>query len=510
MDLTRSNRSSRVSALAPLLRVNGISKSFGVTQALDDVSFTIARGEVHALLGHNGAGKSTLISVLAGLRRPDGGTIEIDSTVVSIRSAGDAQSLGIAHVSQELSLVGSLSVEDNLLLGDRQVGMKRRESPARRRADATLLESLGVNVPLASKIRNLAIGERQLVEIARGLRRGARLLILDEPTATLSQFECLRVFTAIERFVDEGGSVLYVSHRLGEVIDMCDRASIMRDGRLLSTETIKNHDRASLVALLAPDDESSKASTAGCRALDGRPVGVIRGLAVPGKLQPMSLEVRTGEIVGFAGHVGSGASTVLRAMAGLESEATGEVTVNTARVKLASPVRSSARGIWYTTNDRKRDGLFLGRSVRENLLAKRLRVVSKVGIVSRQASQTVVLGLCAELAVDVSRAGALVSNFSGGNQQKVLIGRYLRLPGTGILCLDEPTRGVDVSGRKDIHQLMRDAADTGNGVLFASTELDEIMDVADVIVTFFAGQVIRVVARSNTAPAQVFSDISHG
>lgn len=486
------------------LEVRGVSKTYGAMQALSDVMFDLRPGEVHALLGHNGAGKSTMVKVLSGVVQPDVGTVLIDGVEVHPKNPRQAQASGVALVDQELSLVPTLTVAENLLLG-----ADRAAAPSRGELRKTL-DRLGLShVPLNEVVAKLSLGEQQLVEIARALSRHTKILILDEPTATLSETEIEMVFAAVRGLVAEGRSVIYVSHRLGEVLALCQRATVFRDGRCVGTRDMAELDRDSIVEMMlghlpemAPREQRAARGDA--------PVLSISELAVPPRLNEFDLDIRPGEVVGIAGQVGCGASEVLRSLAGLVPEATGKVTVEGRSLRLAGPLRSARAGVLYTTGDRKEEGLFLGHSIARNIVATRVPKLARLGLMRaafERAESRTLIGLTG---IPASRRRLAVGSLSGGNQQKVLVARSLQTSPCSVLLLDEPTRGVDVAGRAEIHGLIRRAADQGVAVLFASTELDEVLDLSDTVVTMFGGEVVDVHQRAELTAARVLADMTHG
>lgn len=486
------------------LTVSGVSKTYGAVAALSDVAFDLKPGEVHALLGHNGAGKSTMVKVLAGLVQPDAGTVLIDGEPVHPRNPRQAQAAGVALVDQELSLVPTLTVQENLLLG------APRGAVPDQRGLRSILDSLGLErIALSETVSRLALGEQQLVEIARALSRDAKILILDEPTATLSDHEIDMVFAAVRRMAADGRSIIYVSHRLGEILTLCQRATVFRDGRCIGTESVDRLDRDSIVEMMLGHLPELAAREQRSPTM-GTSAAVIRDLAVPPRLSGLDLEVAPGEIVGIAGQVGCGASEVMRALAGLVPEATGEVTVGGRRLRLGSPRRSSVNGVLYTTNDRKEEGLFLGHSIARNIVATRLPRLGRGGLVVRGRDRSAVERLLALTGIPQARRRTPVGSLSGGNQQKVLVARSLQADPCTLLLFDEPTRGVDVGGRQEIHELIRGAADAGIAVIFSSTELDEVLELSDTVVTMFGGRIVDVHPCSSVTPAQVLTDMTHG
>jgi len=493
-----------------VLEIDGLSKSFGPVRAVRELSLDVRAGEVHAVCGHNGAGKSTLVKTLVGLVRPDEGVIRFEGEELSLRNPQHAQSHGIALVNQELSLVPELSVEDNIYLGGVGVPLvyrRRRLSEGARE----VLDQLGLrHVQLGTPVETLSIGERQLVEIARLLVRDARLLILDEPTATLSKPEIERVFRATRDLVAQGRSVIFVSHRLDEVFELCDRVTVLRDGQRVATHEIHEIDRRALIAQMLGEMEGVKTMQEHEHIVPGADEIVVRieGLTVPGSVDGVSFALERGIITGLAGQVGSGTSTILRALGGLVPTATGTVEVRGRRVLLNTPRRASAAGVLYVPNDRQREGLFLGQTVERNLTVSRLRRLSRLGVLLRRRIRRTARELATMAGVSVERLGSPAASMSGGNQQKVLLGRALQLEGTALLALDEPTRGVDVGGRAEIHNLVREAARKGTAVIFSSTELDEVLDLADVVVTIFHGRIVSVVPRAEASASAILADMT--
>ncbi len=487
------------------LELRSLQHSFTAIRAVKELSLSIAPGEIHALCGHNGAGKSTVVRMICGLLQPDEGEILIDGQAVHLDSPQEAQRSGIAHVDQELSVISSLTISENLMLGDcdEAVWLRRRSIRERSRE---LLSYVGLPANLVgARLGDLSIGQQQLVEIARALGRGARVLLLDEPTATLSKTEIELVFSAVRRIAARGCAVIFVSHRLGEVIELCDRVTVMRDGEAvatLPTEGLQPREIVKLMVGMVPEAITSTAPSHTGVSLD------VRELQVPGVFGPFSLQVRPGRIYALAGQVGSGTSEVLRALAGLHPDARGKVTLAGRTLALGSPTVSRRRGIAFVTSDRKAEGLFLSKDVQANLLATRLKSISRLGVVVRRKWRETSLSLASTSEVAVDRLGTRVRELSGGNQQKVLVGRNLEDPTVRVLLLDEPTRGVDVAGRRAIHDILRTTAARGVAVLFSSTELDELVDLAHTVITMREGVVICTYD-DNANSASVLSDITH-
>ena len=495
---------------APLVEAMDIVKTYGPVQALKGVTASIGAGEVVGICGQNGAGKSTFVKILTGVEQPTSGELRINGEPVELSGTLDGQRAGISIVDQELSLVGQLTIEENMYLGHRDVSLL---GGARKRAArvSEILEDLGLgHLTPGTPLHQLRIGERQLVEIGRVIARDAQLLILDEPTATLSNAEIEHVFAAVRKVRAQGKSVLYVSHRLGEVLDLCDRVIVFGDGLIRGMHEVSQLDRSRLVSLILGESGVVHTAPTGDRVL---PVGVdpirvqLTGLEIPAQLEPFDLDVSSGTIVGLAGQVGSGADEVIRALAGLVPEARGRAELD-GRSTLGSPSRARGAGVRFVSGDRRGEGLFLGETVRRNLTASSLALLSRLGVVNRRRQRRLADELAGAVGVHLSKIAAAVGDLSGGNQQKVLIGRSLDLTQPRLVVLDEPTRGVDVAGRSEIHLLLKEAAAAGCVVIFASTELDEVFDLSDVIVTMASGRTVAQHVTTGVTPDEILREMS--
>jgi ABC-type sugar transport system ATPase subunit len=495
-----------VSDVAPRLELRGISRSFGSVQALSDVSLRIAPGEIRGLCGHNGAGKSTLINVVAGLLAPDAGEIRIDGALVHLSSPRAAQREGIAWVDQELSLARSLTIAENIHLGrvDGELFRRRRRE---RTTTRELLAQVGLDDHDPEElVGELSIGKRQLVEIARALGRGARLLILDEPTATLTDIEIGLVFAAVRGVAAHGCSVVFVSHRLGEVLQLCDTVTVLRDGRVVEERPAAELSADGLVEAMLGEQLELASHDRGEGAVGA--TLCVSGLTVGSQVQHFSHDFAAGRVYGIAGQVGAGASEVLRALAGLVPAARGTIELAGRRLSFRHPVRARRQGVGFVTNDRVHEGLFLGRSVRENLTATRLGSVSRAGQLSPRRERRQSSMLASGAGVPVDRLDSPVRVLSGGNRQKALLGRYLHDPAVKVLLVDEPTRGVDVRGRAAIHRLLTSAAQEGMVVVFATSDLEELLELAMTVITMRGGRVIGVYP-DGASRSTILSDLTH-
>lgn len=491
----------------PIFSVRDLSKSFGPVTALKQLNVDFYPGEIRAVCGENGAGKSTLVKILAGVDRPDAGTIWFDGQARTFSSALEAQRRGIAMVAQELSVCPDLSVLDNIWLGSTDVPFLHRRKELRRRA-AEALSLLGAeHIALNTPVSQLAIGERQLVEIARMLTRNARVFILDEPTATLSDSEIDRIFTALARIRQEGHCVIYITHRLAEVFRICDTVTVLRNGEMVGTSKTADIDRRKLIEMMLGRPFVEMYPQHGYTA--GDPVLQIDALCVPDAVSAFSAVVPRGDIVCIAGQVGSGAESVIRAVAGLVYNATGSVRVNGKPMRLGSAEEAFTHNISFVSGDRAAEGIFSTLSVTDNLVATRLKALSRFGTLSPGSLRLEALRLAAQAGVDQRRLRARADNLSGGNQQKLAFGRCLGRAQAGVLVLIEPTRGIDIGARAEIYQLMRELCAEGYGLLVASTDLEEVMGIGDVVITMYRSRQVGSYRGKAINMQDIVADITH-
>lgn len=490
----------------PQLSCRGVTKSYGSTVVLDDVTFTLGAGEIVALCGENGAGKSTLVKIVTGLTTQDAGTVTVAGILLPPGDPGAAQARGVAIVDQELSLLPDLSVMDNVWLGNARVPFLHRRRALRARA-RTLLDELGcTHIKLDVLAGSLTLGERQLVEIARMLTREASVLILDEPTATLSNVEIARIFTALRRLAAQGKSIVFVSHRLAEVFALCHRVVVLRNGAVVADAPVEEITRTQLVTSMLgrkPTDLYPDRGEASGVALE------LSALTVPGQLAGLSAEVRCGEIVGLAGQLGSGAGAIARAIAGLEPTAQGELRLMGRRIRPTSAANASALGIRYLSDDRAGEGVYLDRSIAQNLISLRLSEASSAGVLSRGRERNITAKLAAAVGLPTNRLRHDVATLSGGNQQKVAIGRLFDLAGGTVLLLHEPTRGLDVGSRAEIYRIIAAMAASGYAILVVSTDLEELVGVCHRIQTLYRGRPVGH-HRPDFDPEAILGEITNG
>jgi ribose transport system ATP-binding protein len=484
---------------APRLELRGVRKRYDATLALRDVDLTVGAGEVHALAGENGAGKSTLIKVLAGAVRRDAGTIALDGAPVEFSNPLAARAAGIRVVYQEFSLVPSVSVTENMLLGRmpaRAAGWWIDWSAAHRRA-AEAIASLGFEVPdVRRRVGGLPVSQRQMIEIAKAMLERPRILILDEPSAVLSTPDLERLFGAIRSLRQGGATVIYVSHRLDEVFAIADRITVLKDGARVDTVRTGEVDQGGLVRMMVGRPLGEIYPRRPERA-PADPILVVSGLARRKAFSDVSLEVAPGEIVGISGLVGSGRSEVIRAIAGADRPDAGEMTLAGQPYHPRSPADGLGAGVAMLSEDRARDGVIPAMSVRDNMSLASFARMARMGVLRRRVQLALVDEQVRSLNVRTASVAAPVRRLSGGNQQKALVGRWL-MRGARLLLLDEPTRGVDVGAKAEIYRIMTRLAEGGMGILLVSSELPEVLGMSDRILVMRGG---RIVARFHRGQA---------
>ncbi len=484
--------------VVPLLEVRNVRKSFPGVRALDGVSLRVAPGETVAVVGENGAGKSTLMKIVAGLYRPDDGEILIDGAPVHPSGAADALRLGVVLIHQELNLAENLSVSANLFLGREEVfggplgWLDRRRMTAESKA---LLDRVGLNVPPDHVVGDLPPGQRQMVEIARALGQDARLIIMDEPTSSLTQRETDRLFEVIDDLHRHHIAVLYISHRLAEVQRVADRVVVLRDGRNAGDLAREEIGREAMVRLMVGRDLTQfyprrHAAAAGPVRLEVRGVTFAGGPA-----RPISFVLHGGEVVGMAGLVGAGRTELAEALFGLRRLTAGEVLLDGRPLRVHSPRQAIAAGLLLAPEDRRRHGLVLSHTVQRNLALPNLERLSVLGWVLPGREADLTRDLMGRLRVRASGPDQVVGQLSGGNQQKVVLGKWLaRLP--PVLILDEPTRGVDVGARSEIYALMDELAAAGVAILMISSDLEEVLGMSDRVLVLHEGRLAGELPRS--------------
>jgi len=501
--------------MAPRLEVRNLSKTFPGVRALDDVSLRVEPGEIRALLGENGAGKSTLGKIVAGVYPYSDGTVLIDGSEIKNLDEKAAGELGIGIVYQEGSLVPQLSVAENIFAGRQptkwlgQVDVRRMREKAR-----ALIAQLGVGIDPALKVADLSPAQMQIVEIAKALSRDLRLLILDEPTAALTLTETGKLFDVVRKLAEDGVSIVYVSHRLAEIFALCHSVTVLKDGRLAGTRQVKDTDTDELIRLMVGREVHLKREAAG-RRLGGVVISA-EDVSAPPFVQAASITVRSGEIVCLAGLIGSGRSEFCETIFGARRRRGGVIRIGGRPIDPAGPWDGKAAGIGMAPEDRKTSGLFSGMDIVNNIAATVLSKVSSGVNFSNSKAEALARRFVDELRIVTPGVHQIVGNLSGGNQQKVLLAKWLAME-PRLLIVDEPTRGVDVGARSEIYRLLRALADKGVALLVVSSDLPEVLALADRIIVMAEGstvgelwgegateeQVLRLATRFTASVAEV-------
>jgi ribose transport system ATP-binding protein len=490
------------------LRLVGIRKSFGATRALANVSLAVGPGEVHALIGENGAGKSTLMKVLSGAHRPEAGTMTLDGAAYAPEGPHDARRKGVAMIYQELNLALHLSAEENILLGmesARWGWIDRRDSRARVRA---ALAQLGYgDLPVERAAGSFSIAEQQVIEIARALLGRPRVLILDEPTSSLTQADAERLFTVVRRLRDQGVSVIYISHFLEECRSVADRFTVLKDGETVAEGPMAGTGLDRIVTLMTGHAVQDLYPRTAARP--GAPVLEVRAARAGSRLQDVSLELRAGEILGLAGLIGAGRTDLVRAIFALDRLEAGEVCVVGAPAGRSDPRRRWGEGLGFLSENRKEEGLMLSQPIADNLTLTKMAAFSRFGLVNAARQQAAARRWIETLAIKCQGGLQPVGALSGGNQQKVALARLLEHPAR-IFLLDEPTRGIDVGSKAQIYRIIGELAAAGKAVLVVSSYLPELLGLCDRIGVMCRGRLAAVRPRGEWTEEEIMHRATGG
>jgi rhamnose transport system ATP-binding protein len=485
---------TEATASDPLVLADGLQKSFGAVQALEDGRIELYRGEAHALVGENGAGKSTLVKILAGVHRPDAGRFLLGGEEVIFDTTAQSQAAGIAIIFQEPTLFPDLTVAENIFVGAQPLRAGRRIDRRRMRRDAqALFDQLGVRLDPDRIARGLSIADQQIVEIAKALSAEANVIVMDEPTAALTMTEVARLFGVVETLRARGAAVLFISHRLEEVFELCQRVTVMRDGRHVLTQPVGELTTESIIRAMVGRD--MKALFPKVAAEPGEVVLEVERLTREGVFTDVSFTVRSGEIVALAGLVGAGRSEVARAIFGIDRWDAGAVRVNGKALSSGSPSAAMAAGIGLVPEDRRQQGLVMALSIERNIALASLGRVKRMFLIPFGSERKFASEWALRLQLKYGRLRNPVWTLSGGNQQKTVLAKWLaRRP--SLLIVDEPTRGIDVATKAEVHRLLSDLANDGVAILMISSELPEVLGMADRVIVLFEGWVSAELDRS--------------
>ena len=486
----------------PLLRLKGISKTFPGVRALEGIDFDLNPGEIHALMGENGAGKSTFVKILSGLYRPDEGVIVLDGDTVEILNPSHARLLGVSPVHQELHLEPYLSVAENIFLGRQPIGrLGLVDYRSMNREAARLLDDLGASIDPTRLVGSISTAQRQIVAIARAISIRCRVIIFDEPTSSLTEREAALLFQAIRRLSAQGIGVIYISHRMEEIFRLCDRVTVLRDGRYVATKPVAETSMRDLIAMMIGRDLSELFRKE--QAPIGDTVLEVRGVCARGLLDNVSLTVRKGEIVGLAGLVGAGRTELARAIFGDLAIDAGTLAIGGEPILRAhSPRAAIAAGIGLVPEDRKEQGVVTELSVRQNVGMALLKSLSRFNIVNAAAERRLAERYVARLAIKTPSIDQKTLYLSGGNQQRVVIAKWLALQ-PKVLIVDEPTRGIDVGATADIHALLCDLAKQGMAILMISSDMAEILAMSDRILVMRQGRIEGELSREEATQERI-------
>ncbi|MDO5146047.1 MAG: sugar ABC transporter ATP-binding protein [Eubacteriales bacterium] len=470
------------------IEMKGIHKSFGDNQVLKDAEFYLKSGEIHALMGENGAGKSTLMKILTGVYTKDSGEIIVDGTVVNYKNPQQAEKAGIVFIYQELNVLFDLTVEENLFMGKELTkGFGICNKKAMQKKAQEVLDMMGVNISPKSVMSELSVGQQQMIEICKALMVDARVIIMDEPTAALTQNETRALFQVIASLREKGVSIVYISHRMEEIFEICDRITVLRDGSYIDTKEIKNLNMNDVVKMMIGREIGERFPSRNIKP--GKEILQVKHLTKEGFCHDVTFSVRSGEILGVSGLMGAGRTEIMQTIFGNFTKDQGEIYIEGQKVEIKNPSQAMKAGIGFLTEDRKVEGLMLDKSIRENIsLANPGKISNRQGVLSKKSERNMVDRSIERFRIRCFGSEHLCGNLSGGNQQKVVLAKWIET-NPKILILDEPTRGVDIGAKKEIYQIMNQLAAEGVAIIMVSSELPEILGMSDRIMVVREGEI---------------------
>lgn len=474
------------------IEMRGIDKLFGSNQVLKQAGFTLESGEVHALMGENGAGKSTLMKILTGVYTKDAGTVLVDGKEVNYKNPQEAEKAGIVFIYQELNVMFDLTVEENLFMGKEihgKFGICDKKAMQKKAQEA--LNILGVNISPKTVMAELSVGQQQMVEICKALMADAKVIIMDEPTAALTQSETVALFKVIESLRKKGVSMVYISHRMEEIFELCDRITVLRDGSYIGVKNIPETNMNEIVKMMIGREIGERYPSRNVKI--GKEVLKVKELTRKGTFHDVNFSVRAGEVLGVSGLMGAGRTEIMQAIFGNLSYESGTIEIDGKEVKISNPRQAMEHGIGFITEDRKTEGLMLDKSIRKNISLCNLRRISKSSVISREAEKNMVAEAIKDLHIKCFGSYHECNNLSGGNQQKVVLAKWI-LTNPKILILDEPTRGVDIGAKKEIYSIINKLAAQGVAIIMVSSELPEVLGMSDNIMVVREGEVRGIIS----------------
>ncbi|KAJ49182.1 ribose transport system ATP-binding protein [Clostridium tetanomorphum] len=487
----------------PLLEMINISKSFPGVKALENVNLKAYGGQVLALLGENGAGKSTLMKILSGVYKKDEGKVLIDGREVEVYGIKDAEKLGVSIIHQELSLLPNLSIYENIFLGNEKYNgiFRKLDKKYMKEKSHELLSKIGFNVKSDTLVKDLTVGEMQMIEIIKAVSKNSKIIIMDEPTTALTDVETNKLFEVIEKLKSDGIAIIYISHRLDEIFKICDSVTVLRDGKYVGEALVKDVTKDELIAMMVgrkleeqfPYREEEK----------GEALLKVENLCYKNKVKNVSFQVKAGEILGIAGLMGSGRTETVKTIFGEYKKSLGDIYVEGKKVNIKSPKDAIKYGIAYLSEDRKKEGLILNMSVRENMsLCSLKKYESSLKSINKKAELEEVNDYIKKLSVKTPSASQLIKNLSGGNQQKAIIAKWIMIS-PKILIIDEPTRGIDVGAKKEIYEVLNELKKMGKAVIMISSDMPEILGVSDRILVMSEGRLSGELSREEATQESV-------
>ena len=485
------------------IEMTGIMKSFGTNQVLDNAGFFLRDGEVHALMGENGAGKSTLMKILTGVYTRDGGIVKVNGQEVNYSNPQEAEAAGIVFIYQELNVMFDLTVEENLFMGKEITkGFGICDKKAMRAKAEEVLERMGVSIPVDTVMSDLSVGQQQMIEICKALLVDAKVIIMDEPTAALTQSETAALFEVIENLKKRGVSIVYISHRMEEIFELCDRITVLRDGQYIDTCEIKDITMDDVVKMMIGREIGERYPSRNHSV--GKTVFEVKGLSRKGAFNDVSFTVGAGEVLGVSGLMGAGRTEIMQAIFGYLPADSGEILIDGQPVKIKNPMDAMKAGIGFITEDRKVEGLMLDKTIRENIALANLGTISGSGVVSKAKEKSLISRGIEEFKIRCFGTEHECGNLSGGNQQKVVLAKWIYTE-PKILILDEPTRGVDIGAKKEIYNVINDMARKGVAIIMVSSELPEILGMSDRVMVVREGDVRGILDIKNASQESIMT-----